>query len=240
MGHIPLPADARLNWMHSNLGSSLGSRYQRMADAKLTIADDVITQLAARSWPGNIRELRNYLARLSLSAINNNIHIVDSTQAPAGGRLHDHIPSGKRRCPALAHHRGSGVLKVPIQGSLTLFIIGAVVYQFSVTALGILLATFTTSMAQFGLLGMAVPVIMNLLSRSTTPMESMPVWLQNVMELSPARHFVGFSQAALYRGAGLAIVLPQLVAMAAISAVFFVISLLRFRKAIVSIQYSIQ
>ena len=35
-------------------------------------------------------------------------------------------------------------------------------------------------------------------------MESMPVWLQNVMEVSPARHFVSFSQAVLYRGAGLA------------------------------------
>ena len=129
-----------------------------------------------------------------------------------------------------------GLLEVPIQGSLALFIIGAVVYQFSVTALGILLATFTTSMPQFGLLVMPVLVIMNLLSGSTTPMESMPVWLQNVMEVSPARHFVSFSQAVLYRGAGLAIVWPQLVALAAIGAVFFMIALLRFRKAIVAIQ----
>lgn len=129
-----------------------------------------------------------------------------------------------------------GLLKVPIQGSLTLFIMGAVVYQFSVTALGILLATFTTSMPQFGLLVMPVLVIMNLLSGSTTPMESMPVWLQNVMEVSPARHFVSFSQAVLYRGAGLAIVWPQLVALSAIGAVFFAIALLRFRKAIVAIQ----
>lgn len=129
-----------------------------------------------------------------------------------------------------------GLLKVPIQGSLVLFILGAVVYQFSVTALGILLATFTTSMPQFGLLVMPVLVIMNLLSGSTTPMESMPVWLQNVMQVSPATHFVSFSQAVLYRGATLAIVWPQLVAMAAISAVFFLVSLVRFRKAIVAIQ----
>ncbi len=129
-----------------------------------------------------------------------------------------------------------GLLKVPIQGSLVLFILGAVVYQFSVTALGILLATFTTSMPQFGLLVMPVLVIMNLLSGSTTPMESMPVWLQNVMQVSPATHFVSFSQAVLYRGATLAIVWLQLVAMAAISAVFFLVSLVRFRKAIVAIQ----
>lgn len=128
------------------------------------------------------------------------------------------------------------VLAVPIAGSVALFVVGAVLYLVSVTGLGILLATFTTSMPQFGLLSLPVLVIMNLLSGSTTPMESMPVWLQNVMQVSPATHFVSFSQAVLYRGATLAIVWLQLVAMAAISAVFFLVSLVRFRKAIVAIQ----
>lgn len=128
------------------------------------------------------------------------------------------------------------LLQVPVAGSIALFIAGAVLYQFSVTALGILLATFTTSMSQFGLLVMPVLVVMNLLSGSTTPMDSMPVWLQDVMQVSPATHFVKFSQAVLYRGAGLAIVWPQLVVLAAISVLFFAVSLLRFRKAIVASQ----
>jgi ABC-2 type transport system permease protein len=128
------------------------------------------------------------------------------------------------------------LLDVPVAGSLTLFIVGAILYQFSVTSLGILLATFTTSMPQFGLLVIPVFVVMNLLSGSTTPMESMPVWLQNVMQMSPATHFVSFSQAILYRGAGLNIVWPQLAAIAATSAVFFATSMMRFRKSIVSVQ----
>ena len=101
------------------------------------------------------------------------------------------------------------VLAVPIAGSIPLFIFGAVLYLVSVTGLGILLATFTTSMPQFGLLALPVLVVMNLLSGSTTPMESMPVWLQNVMQLSPSTHFVAFSQAILYRGAGIDIVWPR-------------------------------
>ena len=64
------------------------------------------------------------------------------------------------------------LLQVPIAGSITLFIAGAVLYQFSVTALGILLATFTTSMQQFGLLVIPVLIAMNLLSGSRTPLES--------------------------------------------------------------------
>jgi ABC-2 type transport system permease protein len=126
------------------------------------------------------------------------------------------------------------VLQVPVAGSLGLFFMGALLYQFSVAALGILLATFTGSMAQFGLLVIPVLVAMNLLSGSTTPMESMPVWLQDAMQVSPATHFVAFSQAILYRGAGLAVVWPDLAILTVISAVFFGISLLRFRKSILA------
>jgi ABC-2 type transport system permease protein len=125
-----------------------------------------------------------------------------------------------------------GVLGVKTSGSVALFITGAILYQFSVTALGILLATFTSSMAQYGLLVMPILILMQLLSGSSTPLESMPEWLQNVMQASPSTHFVAFAQAILYRGAGLSIVWPQMTALAGIGAAFFVISLARFRRAI--------
>lgn len=127
-----------------------------------------------------------------------------------------------------------GFLSVPIAGSIMLFIAGTVLYLLSVAGLGILLATFTTSMPQFGLLVMPVLVIMNLLSGSTTPMESIPEWLQTMMQASPSTHFVGFSQAILYRGAGMETVWPDMVVMAGLSAVFFAISLMRFRQTMAS------
>ncbi|MCF8471078.1 MAG: ABC transporter permease [Parvibaculum sp.] len=125
-----------------------------------------------------------------------------------------------------------GVLGVQTEGSLALFIAGALLYQFSVTALGILLATFTNSMAQYGLLAMPVLILMQLLSGSSTPLESMPVWLQNVMQISPSTHFVAFAQAILYRGAGLTVVWPGLAVLGLIGACFFTVALMRFRRAI--------
>ena len=124
------------------------------------------------------------------------------------------------------------LLGVPVQGSVALFVASMLVYQFSVTALGILVATVSTSMAQFGLIVMPILIVMNLLSGSTTPMESMPAWLQNVMQLSPSTHFVALAQAVLYRGAGLSVVWPNLLALAAIGAAFFGLAALRFRKAL--------
>jgi ABC-2 type transport system permease protein len=128
------------------------------------------------------------------------------------------------------------LLQVPIAGSITLFIAGAVLYQFSVTALGILLATFTTSMQQFGLLVIPVLIAMNLLSGSRTPLESMPEWLQYVMQVAPSTHFVGFSQAVLYRAADLTIVWPKMLAMTAIGTLFFTVALVRFRQSVMTAQ----
>ena len=71
---------------------------------------------------------------------------------------------------------------------------------------------------------------------SSTPIETMPEWLQNVMQLAPTTHFVSFAQAVLYRGAGLDIVWRQLLAMAVISGVIFTISGLRFRRTLVASQ----
>jgi ABC-2 type transport system permease protein len=126
-----------------------------------------------------------------------------------------------------------GLLEVPVAGSLTLFLAGATLYTFTVAALGILLGTIATTMGQFALLAAPVLLIMQLLSGGATPMESMPVWLQYLMQItSPTPHFVAFSQAVLYRGADLTIVWPLLAAMAVIGTVYFAFALKRFRSVI--------
>ena len=124
-------------------------------------------------------------------------------------------------------------LGVPIAGSLLLFVFGTAIYAFSVAALGILLGTLSTTMGQFGLLAIPVFVVTQLLSGATTPMESMPLWLQWIMRVfSPTPHFVAFSQGVLYRGAGLDVVWPEIVKIIAIGAAYFAFALARFRKVI--------
>ncbi|KMO34392.1 membrane protein [Methylobacterium variabile] len=126
-----------------------------------------------------------------------------------------------------------GWLGVPIAGSIPLFLLGAGLYALAVAALGILLGTIATSMGQFGLLVIPILLLMQLLSGSSTPMESMPVWLQIVVQtLSPTPHFVALAQAVLYRGAGLPIIWPQLLALAALGSVYFAFALARFRRVI--------
>ena len=122
-----------------------------------------------------------------------------------------------------------GLLAVPPAGSATLFLSCTALYLFSLTALGILLATMASSMPQFGLLAVPVFVIMYLLSGSATPRENMPQWLQYAMQLSPSTHYTLLAQGVLYRGAGLGIVWPQMLTMLLIGGAFLGVALLRFR-----------
>lgn len=124
------------------------------------------------------------------------------------------------------------LLDIPIAGSVPLFLLGTAIYLFSGTALGIFLATLARSMPQFGLLAFPVFMVMILLSGGITPVQSMPPWLQFLMQFSPSTHFVSLAQAILRRGAGFGVVWRQFVAIALIGAVFFVTALMRFRKAI--------
>ena len=126
-----------------------------------------------------------------------------------------------------------GWLGVPISGSIPLFLFGAGLYALAVAALGILLGTIASSMGQFGLLVIPILLLMQLLSGSSTPMESMPFWLQIVVQtVSPTPHFVALAQAVLYRGAGLSVVWPQLLALAALGSIYFAFALTRFRRVI--------
>ena len=121
------------------------------------------------------------------------------------------------------------LLDVPVMGSMVVFLLAAAIYLFATTALGVLLATVANSMPQFGLMAIPCFVVMNLLSGATTPVESMPQLFQIVMKALPSTHFVAASQAVLYRGAGLDIIWPQLLVIAAQGAVFLALALHRFK-----------
>lgn len=125
-----------------------------------------------------------------------------------------------------------GALKVPIEGSITLFLAGTALHLFATTSLGIFLGTLARSMPQFGLLMMLVLLPLQILSGSVTPRESMPEFVQFVMLAAPNTHFVKLAQAILYRGAGFEVVWPQFVVLAIIGSVLFALSLARFRKTI--------
>ena len=125
-----------------------------------------------------------------------------------------------------------GLLSVPIEGSIALFLAGATLHLFATTSLGIFMGTVARAMPQFGLLLMLVVLPLQMLSGGSTPRDSMPEIVQGVMLTAPTTHFVMLAQAILYRGAGLDVVWPQFISLTVIGACFFGIALGRLRKTI--------
>ena len=77
------------------------------------------------------------------------------------------------------------LLHVPIEGSIPLFLVGALLYLFFATSVGVFLATIARTMPQLGLLYILVAVPLNLLSGGNTPLE--------VTAAVAADHHAGFA-----------------------------------------------
>ncbi|WP_027967510.1 ABC transporter permease [Halomonas halocynthiae] len=123
-------------------------------------------------------------------------------------------------------------LAIPLGGSLGLFMLGAALHLFATTSMGIFFGTVARSMPQLGLLIILTLIPLQILSGGMTPRESMPEIIQRIMLAAPTTHFIELAQSILFRGAGVGIVWPQMLALAVIGGVFFLFALSRLRKSL--------
>ena len=119
---------------------------------------------------------------------------------------------------------------VPLNGSLLLYAVGLAMFLFAVSSLGIMIATLAPTMAQFGMLVLPVYIVINLFAGGSSPRVNMPQVAQDISEYWPLTQFMEFAQNILFRGAGLEIVWPQMLAMLLLGVLLLGLALLRFRK----------
>ncbi len=119
---------------------------------------------------------------------------------------------------------------VKVLGSTFLFFFGFMIFQFSLTSLGMMLATFTANIAQLALLIMVFMVPLNFLSGTYVPMESMSPFMQKLMFLSPLKLFIDFSIPIIFKGATLDEVWQPLLYMLLVGSTLFIVAALRFKQ----------
>lgn len=117
-----------------------------------------------------------------------------------------------------------------VQGSLFLFLVGVVIYQFSVASLGVVIATFSKNSAQLALLIFLVMMPIIFLSGIFTSQESMHPIVQEIMFLSPLKHAADFFMAIVFRGASFVEIWHELAAIFIVGSILFVVAVLRFRR----------
>ena len=124
------------------------------------------------------------------------------------------------------------VFDTPIRGSLFLFYSVMLVYVFSVSSLGLLIAVFARNIAQAAMILFLIMFPMSFLSGAMTPPESMAPWMKYASLISPLRYFIDFGYQVLFKGNGIQYVWHDILGILMLGTAMFSLSFWRFRKAI--------
>lgn len=127
---------------------------------------------------------------------------------------------------------GSYIFGMPLRGSLALVFCGTLLYLLCTLGVGLFVSTIARTQQQAFMAGFLVMLPAILLSGTMTPIESMPSWMQPLTLVNPLRYFISFLRKSLLEGAGLDVLWPNLVALAALGATLFALASLRFRRTL--------
>jgi len=122
------------------------------------------------------------------------------------------------------------VLKVPIAGSFISLVVVSLLYIFVSLALGLLVSTLTNSQQAAMLIsGMGLMIPVMLLSGMIFPVENMPVALQWVSHIVPAKWYISAAKAIMIQGLSITSVLKEVGILCLMSVVLVAISLKNFK-----------
>jgi len=122
------------------------------------------------------------------------------------------------------------VLKVPIAGSFLSLVVVSLLYIFVSLALGLLISTITnTQIAAMLISGMGLMIPVMLLSGMIFPIENMPLPLQIVSNIIPARWYIAAVKAVMIQGLGFSAILKEMGVLTLMATILVTISLKKFK-----------
>lgn len=122
------------------------------------------------------------------------------------------------------------LLGMPINGSLVLLLFECVVFILSALALGLLISSVANSqqIAMFiSLVGLLLPTI--LFSGFLFPIENMPIILQYIAQVIPAKWFYEIIQAVMIKGLGIGAIWKETLVLVGMTVFLLAISTMRFK-----------
>jgi ABC-2 type transport system permease protein len=119
---------------------------------------------------------------------------------------------------------------VPIRGSIGLLLGLAALFLVTSLSMGLLISTVARTQREAQTLGMIIQLPSMFLSGFFFPIAAMPQVLQWVSVLVPLKYFMVIIKAIVLKGAGLQLLMPEVVALVIFALVTMVVAVSRFRK----------
>jgi ABC-2 type transport system permease protein len=125
-----------------------------------------------------------------------------------------------------------GVLwfEVPFRGSILVLLLGTICFLFNSVGLGLLISTISSTQQQAMMAGNLFLTPAILLSGLIFPIANMPLFFQYLTLVNPLMYFVIVSQGIFLKGAGLALLWPQMLSMTGLGLVMLTLAVLRFKQ----------
>lgn len=124
------------------------------------------------------------------------------------------------------------MFQVALRGSLLFFLAMTALFLLSAIGLGVLIATVTRTLQQALLLSFFGLFPIMFLSGTLVPIESMPPFLQTLSLASPLRYYMDVILGVFLKGAGVAELWPQALALLGIGTILFGTALAVFRRSL--------
>ncbi|HEX9151837.1 MAG TPA: ABC transporter permease, partial [Flavobacterium sp.] len=125
---------------------------------------------------------------------------------------------------------GFFVFKMPIEGSLFLLAFESILFIISALSLGILISTISNSQQtamMISLMGLMLPVI--ILSGFIFPISSMPMPLQVISNIIPAKWFIIIIKAIMLKGATIVVIWKETLILLGMTVFFIALSITKYR-----------
>jgi ABC-2 type transport system permease protein len=125
---------------------------------------------------------------------------------------------------------GFFVFKMPIEGSLFLLAFESILFIISALSLGILISSISNSQQtamMISLMGLMLPVI--ILSGFIFPISSMPMPLQIISNIIPAKWFIIIIKAIMLKGASITVIWKETLILLGMTAFFIALSIKKYK-----------
>jgi ABC-2 type transport system permease protein len=121
---------------------------------------------------------------------------------------------------------------VPFRGSISVLILGAVLFILCMLGIGLFISTISMTQQQAMVAGFFFNMPAITFSGFGTPISSMPDVMQWLTYLDPLRYFLEVLRGVYLKGVGVDVLWPQMAAMTALGLIMLTISVARFRKSL--------
>jgi ABC-2 type transport system permease protein len=125
---------------------------------------------------------------------------------------------------------GRFVFGVPLRGSMLLLLSECVLFIFTALSLGIMISTFTNSQQialMISLVGLMLPTI--LLSGFIFPIDNMPIVIQYITTIIPARWFIVIVRSIMLKGSDLTVIWKETAMLFGFTLLYITISVFKYK-----------